>query len=67
MGIEKCDVFVVCKSFHFVMIFKFSKGNRNEELSSNASGVITSVVFSGFFRRFRRLTRRNSELDEDFG
>ena len=26
-----------------------------------------SVFFSGFFRRFRRLTRRNSELDEDFG
>ena len=23
--------------------------------------------FSGFFRLFRRLTRRNSELDEDFG
>ena len=23
--------------------------------------------FSGFFRRFRRLTRRNSELDENFG
>ena len=23
--------------------------------------------FSGFFRRFRRLTRRNSEFDEDFG
>ena len=22
--------------------------------------------FLGFFRRFRRLTRRNSELDEDF-
>lgn len=45
MGIEKCDVFVVCKSFHFVMIFKFSKGNRNEELSSNASGVITYQKF----------------------
>ena len=25
------------------------------------------VVFLGFFRRFRRLTRRNSELDENFG
>ena len=23
--------------------------------------------FSGFFRRFRRLNRRNSELDKDFG
>ena len=29
--------------------------------------IMTSVVFSGFFRRFRRLTRRNSELDKDFG
>ena len=24
------------------------------------------VFFWGFFRRFRRLTRRNSELDENF-
>ena len=24
-------------------------------------------VFSGIFRRFRRVTRRNSELEEDFG
>ena len=29
--------------------------------------AISSVFFWGFFRRFRRLTRRNSELDEDFG
>ena len=28
---------------------------------------ILSVFFSGFFRRSRRLTRRNSELDENFG
>ena len=29
-------------------------------------GGLLTVFFSGFFRRFRRLTRRNSsELDED--
>ena len=31
------------------------------------SSIIASVVFSAFFRRFRRVNRRNSELDEKFG
>ena len=40
---------------------------RLEGLLAGGGDECYSVFFSGFFRRFRRLTRRNSELDKDFG
>ena len=48
-------------------IFALTLANRKlHGLCSQKLGTKYSVVFRGFFRRFRRLTRRNSELDEDF-
>ena len=34
-------------------------------LSASIKYALLSVIFSVFFRRFRRVTRQNSELDEN--
>ena len=39
---------------------------KQNTVSSLKSWYVLEWVFSGFFRRLRRLTRQNSELDEDF-
>ena len=54
--------------FQLPMGCNFKGGNSSAtHKSPGLDNALSSVIFSVFFRRFRRVTRRNSELDQKSG